>query len=116
MSRWTRLRLTISPARRRRTTDSRHDVPRYPNLVEGLEVTRPDQVWVAEIVHSQMTKPAGFAGRPYRERITDLDVVPGHHDPVDEQLDQLPFPLERRRVETHPHPFGAGSGGVRRLA
>jgi hypothetical protein len=63
-----------------------------------------------------MTKPAGLAGRSDRERITDLDVVPGHHDPVDEQLDQLPFPLERRRVETHPHPFGEGSGGVRRLA
>jgi putative transposase len=34
---------------RRRTTDSRHDFPRYPNLVVGLEVTHPDQVWVADI-------------------------------------------------------------------
>jgi transposase InsO family protein len=38
-----------APARRRRTTDSRHDFPRYPNLVEGVEVTRPDQVCVADI-------------------------------------------------------------------
>jgi len=38
-----------APARRRRTTDSRHDFPRYLNLVERLEVTRPDQVWVADI-------------------------------------------------------------------
>ena len=38
-----------APARRRRTTDSRHDFPHYPNLVERLEVTRPDQVWVADI-------------------------------------------------------------------
>jgi transposase InsO family protein len=36
-----------APARRRRTTDSRHDFPRYPNLVEGLKVTRTDQVWAA---------------------------------------------------------------------
>jgi putative transposase len=38
-----------APARRPRTTDSDHAFPRYPNLVEGLEVNRPDQVWVADI-------------------------------------------------------------------
>jgi hypothetical protein len=38
-----------APVRKRRTTDSRHDYPRYPNLVEGLEVIRPEQVWVADI-------------------------------------------------------------------
>jgi len=32
------------------TTDSKHAFPRYPNLVADLEVTRPDQVWVSEIV------------------------------------------------------------------
>ena len=43
-----------SPVRRRRTTDSRHDFPRYPNLVEHLEVTRRDQVWVAEITYVRL--------------------------------------------------------------
>jgi putative transposase len=43
-----------APARRRRTTDSRHDFPRYPNLVERLEVTRPDQVWVADITYVKL--------------------------------------------------------------
>jgi transposase InsO family protein len=39
------------PAKRKKrwTTDSRHDWPRYPNLVLGLEVTYPDQVWVGDI-------------------------------------------------------------------
>src|SRR5262249_24082040 len=37
------------PVRRTRTTDSNHDFPRFPNLVEDLEVVRPDQVWVADI-------------------------------------------------------------------
>ena len=32
------------------TTDSRHSFPRYPNLVAELKITRPDQVWVSEIV------------------------------------------------------------------
>lgn len=39
----------LLPVRRKRTTDSNHDFPRYANLVEGLEVVRPDQVWVADI-------------------------------------------------------------------
>jgi transposase InsO family protein len=43
-----------TPVRRRRTTDSRHDFPRYPNLVEGLAVTRPDQVWVADITYVRL--------------------------------------------------------------
>jgi putative transposase len=43
-----------APVRRRRTTDSRHEFPRYPNLVEGLEVTRPDHVWVADITYVRL--------------------------------------------------------------
>jgi putative transposase len=43
-----------APVRRRRTTDSRHDFPRYPNLVERLEVIRPDQVWVADITYVRL--------------------------------------------------------------
>jgi len=39
------------PARRVRTTDSAHPFPRYPNLVEGLAVERPEQVWVADITY-----------------------------------------------------------------
>src|SRR6516225_11939571 len=43
-----------APIRLRRTTDSRHDFPRYPNLVEGLEITRPDHVWVADITYVKL--------------------------------------------------------------
>src|SRR5262245_52417342 len=35
----------------------------YPYLLRGVTIERPDQVWSAEIVQSQMTKPAGLAGR-----------------------------------------------------
>ena len=37
--------------RSRRTTDSHHAFWRYPNRVAGLEVTDPDQVWVADITY-----------------------------------------------------------------
>jgi putative transposase len=45
-----------APARRPRTTDSDHASPRYLNLVEDLEVVRPDQVWVADITYVRLKK------------------------------------------------------------
>ena len=40
--------LTKRSPRRARTTDSRHEHPRYPNIVRSLIIERPDQVWVAD--------------------------------------------------------------------
>ena len=34
-----------------RTTDSWHSYPRYPNLIQGLAILRPDQVWCADITY-----------------------------------------------------------------
>ena len=45
-----------APERKPRTTDSGHAYPRYPNLVEGLKVTRPDEVWVADITYIRLRK------------------------------------------------------------
>ena len=42
------------PTRTTRTTNSNHSFPRYPNLVETLEITRPDQVWVADITYIRL--------------------------------------------------------------
>ena len=44
------------PSRRRRTTNSQHAFPRYPNLLENLEVSRPDQVWVADITYIRLRR------------------------------------------------------------
>ncbi len=45
-----------APERKPRTTDSGHAFPRHPNLVEGLEVARPDEVWVADITYIRLRK------------------------------------------------------------
>ena len=45
-----------APERKPRTTDSGHAYPRFPNLVEDLEVTRPEQVWVADITYIRLRK------------------------------------------------------------
>jgi len=42
--------------RKPRTTDSDHAFPRYPNLVEGLEAERPEQVWVADITYIRLKR------------------------------------------------------------
>jgi putative transposase len=40
--------------KKRRTTNSEHSFPRYPNLVEQLEIMRPEQVWVSDITYIRL--------------------------------------------------------------
>jgi transposase InsO family protein len=46
----------VRKRQKRRTTDSRHTFPRFPNLVQGLEIVRPDQVWAADITYIRLRK------------------------------------------------------------
>jgi len=39
---------------RKQTTDSKHSFPRYPNLVQDLVVTHPNQVWVCDITYIKL--------------------------------------------------------------
>jgi transposase InsO family protein len=38
------------------TTDSEHDNPVYPNLVRGMKITGPNQVWAADFTYIQIRK------------------------------------------------------------
>ncbi len=40
--------------RKRRTTNSEHSFPRYPNRVEHRVVQQPDEVWVADITYVRL--------------------------------------------------------------
>lgn len=42
------------------TTDSRHWMRKYSNLVKGLVVTRPEQVWVSDITYIRLTNQWGY--------------------------------------------------------
>jgi transposase InsO family protein len=46
----------LRPVKRKRcrTTDSQHPYPRYPNLVKGVDVIRPEQVWVCDITYVRL--------------------------------------------------------------
>jgi putative transposase len=69
--------------RKRRTTNSEHSFPRYPNLVEFLVVQRPDQVWVADITYIRLKQ--GFV---YLAVLMDVftRAIRGWH--LDRSLDQ----------------------------
>lgn len=43
-----------APKRRPKTTNSEHGFARFANLVEDLEVVRPEQVWVADITYVRL--------------------------------------------------------------
>lgn len=47
-------------AKTRRTTDSDHPFPRYPNLLLGVRVESPDQVWVADITYVRLAREFVF--------------------------------------------------------
>jgi transposase InsO family protein len=40
--------------RKRKTTNSQHSFPRFPNLVADLVAERPDQIWVADITYIRL--------------------------------------------------------------
>jgi putative transposase len=43
-----------APKRTTRTTNSKHDFPRFDNLVKNLIISMPDQVWVADITYIRL--------------------------------------------------------------
>ena len=56
VARWMRdMGLQVKIKRKtRRTTNSDHPFPRYANLVQALSISRPDQVWVADITYVRL--------------------------------------------------------------
>lgn len=58
--------LIIKKRRYTKTTNSKHWLHKYPNLVKGLSVTHTEQIWVADIRYLSIEK--GFI---YLHLITD---------------------------------------------
>ncbi|MGA9532036.1 MAG: IS3 family transposase, partial [Anaerolineales bacterium] len=58
-ARWLMREMNLQVRKRgpkRATTDSRHDLPRYPNLIKQLEIIRPDQVWASDITYIRLRR------------------------------------------------------------
>ena len=57
----------VNKAQKRATTNSQHPYPRYPNMLQDLVITHPDQVWVSDITYIRLGR--GFV---YLAVIMDL--------------------------------------------
>lgn len=105
--------------RRMSTTDSRHGFGVYPNLLAGLIISRPDQVWCGDITYIQL-----------RQRFVYLAVVLdvftrslrgwhlGRHLDTSLALNALDMALTQRQPEIHHSDQGvqyAATGYVERL-
>lgn len=83
--------------RKRRTTNSEHSFPRYPNLVESLVVQRPDQVWVADITYVRLKQ--GFV---YLAVVMDMFTRAIRSWHLDRSLDQsLTLTALKKALQSH---------------
>ncbi len=66
---WLRLQglLVYKKKRYTVTTNSKHWMRKYPNIVKGLTISRPDQVWVADITYLNTAED----GNVYLHLVTD---------------------------------------------
>lgn len=46
----------VKKAPTKTTTNSQHPYPRYPNLLQDLVITRPDQVWASDITYIRLER------------------------------------------------------------
>ena len=86
--------------RKRRTTNSEHDFPRYPNRALELEIVHPEQVWVCDITYIRLR--FGFV---YLAVIMDVytRAIRGWH--LGRSLDHtLTLIALRRALARHPAP------------
>ena len=58
--------LVIKKKRYTKTTNSKHWMHKYPNMVKNINLTRPEQIWVADITYINIEK-----GSIYLHLITD---------------------------------------------
>ncbi len=105
--------------RRIRTTDSQHGYGSHPNLLKGLVVERPDQVWCADITYVQL--PHAFV---YLAIVLDIFTRSIRGWYLSERLDcelaltALERALQQGRPEIHHSDQGvqyAATGYVERL-
>jgi len=55
VQRMMREKMLLHPVKRARfRTTSQHPYPRYPNLMQNMEVIRPEQAWVSDITHIRL--------------------------------------------------------------
>jgi putative transposase len=87
---------------RLRTTDSRHEEARYPNLVKDLLIERPNQVWVADTTYLKVAGRTAYLALvedAFTRRVLGWSV--GFTNDANFVLVALELALARGRPEIH---------------
>lgn len=92
------------PQKRRKhhTTQSNHAFPRYPNLVQDLVITHPDQVWVADITYIHLRQEDVYLAvimDVYTRSIRGWHLARGLGEEL--TLTALQHAIQQRRPEIH---------------
>ena len=77
-----RYHLMLQPRRSRSTTNSNHRFHKYKNLVKGLVVTAPDQLWVSDITYIALRDTVCYlhlVTDAYSHKIIGWKLAPGLH-------------------------------------
>jgi len=77
-----RYRLMLSPLKSRSTTNSNHRFHKYKNLVKGVVVTGPNQIWVADITYIELEDGVCYLHLitdAYSHKIIGWILAPGLH-------------------------------------
>ncbi len=87
---------------RAQTTNSRHNEPRYPNLVKDLAIQRPDQVWVADTTFLKVARRTAYLALvedAYTRRVVGWSL--GFTNDASFVMSALEQALTRGRPEIH---------------
>ena len=96
----TEMNLQGKPKRSRGTTDSKHGLRLFPNLVKGMKATRPNDLWVSDITYIALP-----SGQAYLAIIMDVFTRNIRGWRLSHSLGQtLTEGALKRALRTHPAP------------
>ena len=85
----------------KRTTNSKHPYPRYPNLIKNLDVERLNQVWVADITYIRIQTSFVYLAvilDSYSRKVIGYSL--SHHLDTELASNALKMAIETRKPET----------------
>jgi transposase InsO family protein len=84
-----------------RTTDSRHWMYKHPNLIKGLPIVRPEQVWVADITYVTIGNYFGYlhlVTDAYSKRIMGYHL--SNNMRVENTIEAMQMAIGKRQYQT----------------
>ena len=95
--------LMLKPLKSHCTTNSNHRFHKYKNLIKGLSITSPNQVWVSDITYIDLEEGLCYlhlVTDAYSHKIIGCVLAPGLHPDIRCRLWKWLFPVRVGNVQT----------------